>query len=287
MKYAVIGGDLRLSNLAVMLADDENIVRVFAMENCKKIIDDGRLIKSKSLKDAIEKSEIIIGSVPFLKSNGEMYATFSEEHIKLDDLIEKNYEDKVFIAGSIPKDVIKKLEAKYSRVIDVMKIEELVILNTIATAEGAIDVAIQNTDTVLHGSNVLILGFGRVAKIVASKFSQLSTYVTCAARKNTDLAWIKALGYDAVNINELQEDLKKYDIIINTVPQMIIDKEEMQFMKPNVLLIDLASSPGGINTEDARNLDLKFVWALALPGKIAPLTSAKFLKDCIYDTLEE
>ena len=89
-----------------------------------------------------------------------------------------------------------------------------------------------------------------------------------------------------MNINELGEDLKEYDIIINTVPHMIIDKEEMQYMKKNVLLIDLASSPGGINTEDAQKKNLKVVWALALPGKVAPVTSAEFIKQTIYNIVD-
>ena len=66
---------------------------------------------------------------------------------------------------------------------------------------------------------------------------------------------------------------------------MIIDKEEMQFMRQNVLLIDLASSPGGININDAKKMNLKFVWALALPGKVAPVTSAEFIKDTIYNLI--
>ena len=285
MKISVIGGDLRLSNLAIMFADDKNEVSVYAMENSREIMEDGRIIKSECLEEAIDKSDVIIGSIPFLKSDGEMYVTFSKKHIEPKDLVKKMYKDKVFIAGSIQKEAKEMLEKSYGKVIDIMKEEELVILNTIATAEGAIDVAIKNTDTVLHGSKVLILGFGRVAKVVASKFSALSTKVTCAARKNTDLAWIKAMGYDAKNIYDLKEDLKHYDIIINTVPQMIIDKNEMQYMKSNVLLIDLASVPGGINTDDANEMNLKFVWALALPGKVAPVTSAEFIKDTIYNVL--
>ncbi len=285
MKFSVIGGDFRLCSLSKMLSNDKNIVSVFAMENSKEIEEEETIKKCKSIEEAIEISNIIIGSIPFLKSNGEMYTSFSDKIIRVEDFTKKNYKDKIFIAGNISNSVKEKLEKSYEKVIDVMKQEELVILNTIATAEGAIEVAIQNTDTIIHGSNVLILGFGRVAKEVATKFHGLSAKVTCAARKSTDLAWIKAQGYEEVNIYELGEDLKKYDIIINTIPQMIIDKEEMQFMKHNVLLIDLASSPGGINVEDAKQMNLKFVWALALPGKIAPVTSAEFIKDTIYNLI--
>ena len=285
MKFSVIGGDLRLCSLAQLLAKDKNTVSVFAMENSKEIMENKTLKKCESIEEAIEESKIIIGSIPFLKSNGEMYTTFSDKIIRVENFTKKKYKDKLFIAGNISNSAKEKLEGSYEKVIDLMKQEELVILNTIATAEGAIDVAIQNTNTIIHGSNVLILGFGRVAKEVATKFHGLSAKVTCAARKTTDLAWIKTLGYDAVNINELGEDLKKYDIIINTVPQMIIEKENMQFMKQDVLLIDLASSPGGINIEDAKKMNLKFIWALALPGKIAPVTSAKFIKETIYNLI--
>ena len=285
MKFSVIGGDLRLSNLAKMLAIDTNEVSVFGMENANEIMENKDIIKCNSIEEAVDKSEIIIGSIPFMKNNEEMYATFSDKNIKLDDLVKRKCKNKTFIAGSISNNAREKLEESYGKVIDIMKEEELVVLNTIATAEGAIDVAIQNTDTTIHGSSVLVLGFGRVAKEVANKFHGLSAKVTCAARKNTDLAWIKAMGYKDVNINDLGEDLIKYDIIINTVPHMIIDKEEMQYMKKNVLLIDLASSPGGINTEDAQKMNLKFVWALALPGKIAPITSAEFIKQTIYNII--
>ena len=168
-----------------------------------------------------------------------------------------------------------------------MEREELAILNTIATAEGAIEVAINNTDRILQGANVLVLGFGRVAKIVANKFSNLSAKVTCSARKKTDLAWIEAYGYNSLDINDMVYYLKDFDIIINTVPQVIINERELKHMNSNVLLIDLASTPGGFDSKTAINMGLKYVWALALPGKVAPKTSAKIIKETIGNTLEE
>lgn len=287
MKISVIGGDLRLVKLAMSLAEDKNEVYTFGMENSNEIEDNKEIIKCRRLEETIEHSKIIICSIPFSNDKGELYMTYSEKTITVDDLIRNKHKDKILIAGNINEKFKELLDDNYKKVIDIMKMEELVILNTIATAEGAIDVAIKNTDTILHGSNVLILGFGRVGKIVAIKFNQLAAKVTCAARKNTDLAWIEAMGFTPKNINDLKEDLKDFDIIINTIPQMIIDKEEMQYMKENVLLIDLASSPGGINTDDANEMNLKFVWALALPGKVAPVTSAEFIKKTIYDVIED
>lgn len=285
-RYLVLGGDLRNVKLAGMLADDGNKVYSFGQERSDEVLDDGRIEKCTSLKQALEKSQVIIAPVPF-SGNGESINTpFSDEKIMIDELL-KNNKSKIFISGSIKDDIKKKLDENYMQVVDIMKRDDLAILNTIATAEGTIEVAIKNTDKILQGSRVLILGFGRVGKIVANKFSKLSAIVTCAARKVSDLAWIKAYGYNSLNINDMLYDLNEFDIIINTVPQTIIKERELKHMDSEVLLIDLASTPGGIDGKMATSMGLKFIWALALPGRIAPSSSAKFIKDTVYNILEE
>ena len=136
---------------------------------------------------------------------------------------------------------------EYVEIIDIMKREELAVLNTIATAEGTIQIAIENTNKILHGSEILILGFRRIGKVLARKLAGLSAKVTCAARKDEDLAWIKAYGHKTININTIGDNLKQFDIIINTVPHMILTEERLQNVREDCLLIDLASNPGGID----------------------------------------
>ncbi len=83
------------------------------------------------------------------------------------------------------------------------------------------------------------------------------------------------------------ENLAQYDIIINTVPHLILTKERLQHVKSESLLIDLASNPGGIDKKAVKELELKLVWALALPGKVAPVTTAEIIKETIYNILKE
>ena len=213
-----------------------------------------------------------------------MFSNLNEEVIKIDDLLKENI-SKILIGGNIPKKILKELEQNYKTVYDLMDFEKLVIYNTIATAEGTIKEAITNTDITIQNSNILILGFGRVAKEVALKFKALGANVTCSARKESDLAWIKVLGYNLLNINYLKGKISNYDIIINTVPSMILDKEELSELNKNTLIIDLASRPGGVNFELAKQIGIKYVWALALPGRIAPKTSAEYIKECINDII--
>ena len=285
-RYLVLGGDLRNIKLAGMLADDGNRVYSFGQDRSDEILDDGRIEKCTSLKTAMEKAQVIIGPVPFSSNEDFINAPFAHDKIMIDDLMKTN-KGKIFISGSIKENLKKQLDEKYMEVIDIMKRDDLAILNTIATAEGTIEVAIKNTDKILQGSRVLILGFGRVGKIVANKFSKMSAIVTCAARKVSDLAWIKAYGYNSLNINDMLYDLKEFDIIINTVPQTILRERELKHIDAEALLIDLASSPGGIDGKMAKSMGLNFIWALALPGRIAPSSSAKFIKDTVYTILEE
>ena len=286
MKFAIIGGDLRIVKLADMLAKEENEIYVYGLENAEDIKNKPNIIQCNSIKKAIQDVEIVIGPIPFSSNGNTINTPFSEKEITVREIMHV-INAKVLIAGGISPEVYNLANDEYVEIIDIMKREELAVLNTIATAEGTIQIAIENTNKILHGSKVLILGFGRIGKVLARKLAGLSAKVTCAARKDEDLAWIQAYGHNATNINSLGENLKHFDIIINTVPHMILNEEKLKFVKEECFLIDLASNPGGIDKKAVKDKNLKFVWALSLPGKVAPTTSAEFIKDTIYNILKE
>lgn len=285
-KIAVIGGDLRSVKLAKMLAKDENEIYVYGLEKAEDMKDAENIIKCESVKKAVEKAEIVIGPIPFSSNGTIINAPYSNNEITIRELMH-NIHTQILIAGGIQPEVYLMTNNEYIEIIDIMKREELAVLNTIATAEGTIQIAIENTNTILHGSNCLILGFGRIGKVLARKLVGLSVNVTCAARKDDDIAWIQAYGYKSLNINELGEELNQYDIIINTVPHIILNEKRLEYVRNDVLLIDLASNPGGIDKKSVKDKKLKFIWALSLPGKVAPITSAEFIKNTIYNIIKK
>ncbi len=285
-KFAIIGGDLRIIKLTEMLADEENEIYVYGLEKSEDIKNKANIIQCDSIKKAIQNVEIVIGPIPFSSNGVTLNTPFSEKEITVREMMHA-INAKVLIAGGISPEVYGMANDEYIEIIDIMKREELAVLNTIATAEGTIQIAIENTNKILHGSEVLILGFGRIGKVLARKLAGLSAKVTCAARKDEDLAWIQAYGHKATNINTIGENLRQYDIIINTVPHMILNQERLQYLKDDCLLIDLASNPGGIDKKAVKDRKFKFVWALSLPGKVAPTTSAEFIKDTIYNIVKE
>ncbi len=285
-KFAIIGGDLRIIKLAEMLANEENEIYVYGLEKSEDIKNKANIIQCDSIRKAIQNVEIVIGPIPFSSNGVTLNTPFSEKEITVREMMHA-INAKVLIAGGISPEVYGMANDEYIEIIDIMKREELAVLNTIATAEGTIQIAIENTNKILHGSEVLILGFGRIGKVLARKLAGLSVKVTCAARKDEDLAWIQAYGHKATNINTIGENLRQYDIIINTVPHMILNQERLQYLKDDCLLIDLASNPGGIDKKAVKDRKFKFVWALSLPGKVAPTTSAEFIKDTIYNIVKE
>lgn len=285
-KLAVIGGDLRIAKLAIMLANDGNEVYVYGLEKSEEIRRQKNIIQCDTIRKAIDNVEIVIGPIPFSSNGNTINMPFSDKEITIREMMH-NINAKVLIAGAILPEVYEMANDEYIEIIDIMKREELAVLNTIATAEGTIQIAIENTNRILHGSEVLILGFGRIGKVLARKLAGLSVKVTCAARKDEDLAWIEAYGHKSLNINNLSENLRPFDIIINTVPHIVLTEQKLEYVRKDALLIDLASNPGGIDKKAIKDRNLKFVWALSLPGKVAPTTSAEFIKNTIYNILRE
>ena len=284
--FAIIGGDLRIIKLAKMLVKDGNKVYTYGLEKAEELKNIENIIFCDKLSKVVQDSEIVIGPIPFSSNGKDINSPFSDNTISIRELMHV-INAKILIAGSIAPEIYNLANDEYIEIIDIMKREELAVLNTISTAEGAIEIAIANTNKIIHGSEVLILGFGRIGKVLARKMAGLSAKVTCAARKNEDLAWIKAYGHQATNINTLGENLAQYDMIINTVPHLILNSERLQNVREDCLLIDLASNPGGIDKRTVKDRGLKLVWALALPGKVAPVTTAEFIKDTIYNVLKE
>jgi len=182
---------------------------------------------------------------------------------------------------------VKLAEAYNVYAIDILEREEMAVLNAIPTAEGAIQIAMEELPITLNGSKVLVLGYGRLGKTLSKMLGGIGADVFVEARKYSDIAWIKAYGHKPVNINDLSSVISSMDLIYNTIPHKILDSEMLEQVGKECLVIDLASKPGGVDFERAKVLGIKVIWALSLPGKVAPVTAANYMKETIYNIIEE
>lgn len=283
-KFAIIGGDLRLVKLAQILQKENNLIYVFGLEKSKELGNYSNIKIKKDLVQTLENTEIIISSIPFSRDKQTINMPLSDNKIKIDELMNL-IKDKTLIAGTISNDIYEKY--KDVKIIDIMKNEKLAILNTIATAEGAIKEIIENTQINIHGSKIMILGFGRIGKTLAKKLDGLSAKVTVVSKEDEELAWAEAYGYINIELNKIKNIIKNYDIIVNTIPSIILQGSILKEINKNVLLLDLASGDGGINKKEADENNLNLIKSLGIPGKISPIATAKILKEAIYEIMEE
>ena len=170
---------------------------------------------------------------------------------------------------------------------DLLDREEMAVLNAVPTAEGAVGILLQEMPITLLGSRILIVGYGRIGKNLARLLNGFGAEVWAAARKYSDIAWIEAQGLKPVPMHQLARYVSDMDAIVNTVPALVITKDILEKARADCFLLDLASSPGGIDFKGAEVYGLKTRWALSLPGKVAPLTAGDIIRRTIYNILEE
>lgn len=134
-------------------------------------------------------------------------------------------------------------------------------------------------------SKSLVIGNGRIGKILSKKLSLLGSNVTVTARKKQDFADIISNNLQFEKLDNV--DWTKFDVIFNTVPACVLTEEKLEKIPNDTLIIDLASMPGGVDFIFAKKQGKEVVWALSLPGKVAPKTASKFIYDEILEILSE
>ncbi|PYG87554.1 dipicolinate synthase subunit A [Ruminiclostridium sufflavum DSM 19573] len=283
-KYSIIGGDLRNVKLAELIAAEGNSVNIYGFSNAGFEI---KLKQSETIADAINDSDVVIGPIPCSNDNELLNAPFHNEKIYINEVFKCINKNQLFIAGRISEKIGHLAQVYNVYTVDMLEREEMAVLNAIPTSEGAIQIALEEMPITLHNSNALILGFGRIGKTLAKTLQGMGANVYVEARKYSDLAWIKNYGYKPVLLNNLFNTVKTINVLFNTIPSIILNNEVLKSLNSNCLIIDLASKPGGVDFEKAKELGLKAIWALSLPGKVAPVTAAEFMKDTAYNIIEE
>ena len=274
--YAVIGGDKRNIALAEIIFRKGKDIKLFGFSGMNLPF------MCKNFSETVGKARYIIGPTPCSLGGGDLNAPFYDESLYVEDLFREMKPGQVFIAGFI-KPEVKLLAQDYGiEIIDMLEREELLILNAIPTAEGAIKIAIEETEITLHNSRTVVIGYGRIGTVLSRMLSGMGAKVSVVTNTAHAAAAAESAAHEVIPFEEMEKALPQADIIFNTVPQIILDETNLPKVKKSTLIIDLSSSPNGVDASAARKLGVKTLFANSLPGKTAPITTAKY----IYDTIE-
>ena len=265
IKIGVIGGDLRQLAAAAKLAENGYETAIFGFDSYDGSV--GTVTRCVSVEDAIRKADIIVLPLPYSVDKIHLNTPLSQSEIHLEDIFAVINENQVVIGGKfdpVAESLAVRPEKKL-KLIDYYDREDLMILNSVPTAEGAVNIAMQELPTTLSGCKVLVIGYGRIGKILAHKLNGLHTEVYVSARKHEDFAWIEAFGHKSIGYGEIDKYLEDFDVIFNTVPVLMLDKSRLEKIRSDTVIIDLASNPGGVDFNAAKNLGKNVIWALSLP----------------------
>ena len=281
--FAVVGGDKRNIALAEMLFRLGHRVKMYGFINYERETP----MQCKNMYEAVSGAEYIIGPIPCAHNGGVLNAPFNDTPIMVEDLLRLIKPSQTLIAGYVKPEVHELAEKYGIHVIDMLSREELLVQNAIPTAEGAIKIAIEETDITLHGNNMLIIGYGRIGTVLSGMLRGMGAVVSAVVNSGHGFALAKSCGHRAIFYEDMENHLKEADVIFNTVPEILLDKRNMKHIRKNTLIVDLASPPYGVDVNDARDFGLKALFTNSLPGKIAPVTTAGYILETINNIISE
>lgn len=283
LNIGIFGGDKRQVYIAKSLINQGYNVYTYQTADS---VQDEKCNELNSLNELFDQCNVLIGPIPLTKKIASATST-SANAITVSNLTNLLKKEHFLIGGVVPSELTQFCNDKKIPCYDLMKNEKIAILNAIATAEGTIMEAIQTSEINIHGSSCLVLGYGRCAKVLAEKLKGLDAKVTVAARSEEALAYAEAAGFNTTNLSDMKNYLSHFDFIFNTIPSLILDKSCLEHVKHDVVIIDIASLPGGIDFDYAAQKKLNAKLCLGLPGKVAPKISAEILVNEIIKLLNE
>ena len=276
MKFALTGGDGRFVRLCRLLRADGHEVRPFALE--KELAD-----SAESAAEALDGADCLILPLPCLR-DGHLNAPFSAMEHDAHGILRHAAPGTVVCAGMAGQ-LRSGCEALGLPLYDYFQREDFALANALLTAEGCINLLLTESERSLHGSSVLVCGFGRIGKMLAPRLLALGARVTVAARSAEALAWARSMGCETLRLG--RDKLHGvYDFAINTIPAAIFGPAELECLRP-ARLYELASAPYGFDADAAARLGMSLTRAPGLPGKCAPESAAEAVRDSIYAILEE
>ena len=271
-RILIIGGDTRIEYLAQSLKEEGYEVKQFGGE--------------EPLKTAVSQCDAVVLGLPCSRDDKTVDAPNLKDEILLKDLFRIMGKEKILLAGKM-SDGIKAVADVFSvKWVDYFMREELEILNAVPSCEGAIQIAMEELPITLFGANAVVTGFGKIGEMLSLMLRNLGADVTVCARRNAQRAKARTHSLHAAPFSYLGECMSSADIVFNTVPQCVIKREQLMGAR-DALIIDLASKPGGVDMDAARDLGVRVIGALGLPGKVAPVTAGNIIKETICNIFSE
>ncbi len=219
----------------------------------------------------ISVADVTVLPVPSSRDGRTVNCALTGRIITLDEVKHKSNGHPILCGGTA---------IEGDNVINYISLDSYCLLNAVPTAEGAIACAINSTTHTLWNSRILVVGYGRVAKILCNRLIGLGCKLCVSARKPADFATLDTLGIKHIHTHNAESVAENFDIIFNTIDVTVFD----HLNKFSGILIDL-SSKGCVSHTAAENLANRYMLLPSLPAKCAPETAGEILAQTVIEQI--
>ena len=283
LKFAIVGGDERLVWLSKLLWRDGHRVCTYALERAALAEE---IPKAGCLQGCVYGADCVVLPTP-AEAGGFLYAPLSAEKLRGEELVSALWQGQRLCGGALGDGLCLAALRQGLSVEDLLRRPDFAVGNAAITAEGAIALLSDSSDRTIWRSRVLVLGWGRIAKLLSLRLLGLGAQLGVAARRAEARASAAAIGAQSFPFEELESRIGGFDFIVNTVPARVISDGALCAAAEDALLLELASAPGGFDRTLAENIGLRALAAPGLPGKYAPRRAAELMYEAICASLKE
>ena len=269
-KIHVLGGDKRAYFAAEKLVRNGFDVTLCGFDkwlSCKRGI-------SKTNISSMGKADILLLPVKYSNDGVNIYAPYSSQPLKIREI--KNISEKIYL-GCCDEHILSIAEA--AQIIDYMQDEAFARINAALTAQAAYSVIFGKTNVAPCESGVLIIGAGRIGTALYKILHSCDCNVFLTSRK-TDK------NRDYLNTSEITDYISDFDIVVNTVPHLVLGQEEISKMKEGSFIVDLSSHPHGVDFAACSKYKIRSYIELGLPGRFFPCSAGNAIADVILGELK-
>lgn len=263
--FLIIGGDERNLILNDLLLENGFISKIYKEDN---------------EPFEIQHYKYIITGIPISKNGVDVYSKILNINLTVSELIANLENNQVLFSSQIDSKLIENCPFKYE---NILKNESFLIKNAISTSEGVIFLIMKHLSVDINDSKILITGYGRIGRNTARLLRSFTNDVYVVCKSDESRAKCKR---DNINIISLERDfLGNFDIVVNTVPELIINSEIIERFSNNTMFIEVASKPYGIDKKYCEVNNKKYLLASGIPSWYSTTTSSNNIYDMIINSL--
>ncbi|MFB6364019.1 dipicolinate synthase subunit DpsA [Paenibacillus elgii] len=285
-QISLIGGDARQLEVIQKCSELDASVVLFGFDNLQN--GSSGITKAELTPDALVALDAVILPAVGTDDQGNVDSLFSSKELRLTHEHIAALPKHAIVFTGMAKPYLRELCSNEGiGLIELFDRDDVAIYNSIPTAEGAVMMAIQNTDITIHGSESMVLGFGRTGATLARTLQGMGAKVKVGVNKPEYYARAIEMGMNPFYTQELISHVSQVDLLFNTIPAMVVTAQVIANIPHRAIIIDLASKPGGTDFRYAEKRGVKAMLAPGLPGIVAPKTAGRIIADTLTRIIME